>query len=85
MKRFAHTKPQSRKGRGSGGDVLEQLFVGAGLVGFFFSPSLRKAPLNGQAAQVLTIRAQRVSHMKTNANGVFEVPVRGRKFRSVGR
>lgn len=62
-----------------------QLFVGAGLVGFFFSPSLQKAPLNLQAARVLTIWPQMVSHMKTTANGVFEVPVRGRKFRSIGR
>jgi PIN domain-containing protein len=62
-----------------------QLFVGAGLVGFFFSPSLQKAPLNLQAARVLTIWPQMVSHMKTTANGVFEVPTSGRKFRSIGR
>lgn len=62
-----------------------QLFVGAGLVGFFFSPSLQKAPLNLQAARVLTIWPQMVSHMKTTANGVFEVPASGRKFRSIGR
>jgi len=62
-----------------------QLFVGAGLVGFFLSPSLQKAPLNLQAARVLTIWPQMVSHMETTANGVFEVPVRGRKFRSIGR
>lgn len=62
-----------------------QLFVGAGLVGFFFSSSLQKAPLNLQAARVLTIWPQMVSHMKTTANGVFEVPVRGTKFRTIGR
>jgi len=62
-----------------------QLFVGAGLVGFFFSPSLQKAPLNLQAARVLTIWPQMVSHMKTTANGVFEVPASGRKFRTIGR
>lgn len=62
-----------------------QLFVGAGLVGFFFSPSLQKAPLNLQAARVLTIWPQMVSHMKTTANGVFEVPASGKKFRSIGR
>jgi hypothetical protein len=54
-------------------------------VGFFFSPSLQKAPLNLQAARVLTIWPQMVSHMKTTANGVFEVPASGRKFRSIGR
>lgn len=62
-----------------------QVVVGAGLVGFFFSPSLQKAPLNLQAARVLTIWPQMVSHMKTTANGVFEVPASGRKFRSIGR
>jgi hypothetical protein len=62
-----------------------QLFVGAGLVGFFFSPSLQKSPLNLQAARVLTIWPQMVSHMKTTANGVFEVPASGKKFRSIGR
>lgn len=61
------------------------LFVGAGLVGFFFSSSLQKAPLNLQAARVLTIWPQMVSHMTTTANGVFEVPASGRKFRSIGR
>lgn len=62
-----------------------QLFVGVGLVGFFFSPSLQKAPLNLQAARVLAIWPQMVSHMKTTANGVFELPARGKKFRSIGR
>jgi hypothetical protein len=61
------------------------LFVGAGLVGFFFSPSLQKAPLYAQAARVLTIWPQMVSHMATTANGVFEMPASGRKFRSIGR
>lgn len=61
------------------------LFVSAGLVGFFFSPSLQKAPLRLQAARVLTIWPQMVSHMETTANGVFEVPASGKKFRSIGR
>lgn len=61
------------------------LFVGAGLVGFFFSPSLQKAPLRLQAARILTIWPQIVSHMETTANGVFEVPRSGRKFRTIGR
>jgi hypothetical protein len=84
VKRFAHTKPQSRKGGGSNVEALRQLFVGGGLVGFFFSPSLQKAPLNLQAARVLTIWPQMVSHM-TTANGVFELPASGKKFRSIGR
>jgi hypothetical protein len=66
-------------------DTSRQLFIGAGLVGFFLSPSLQRAPVNLQAARVLTLWPQMVSHMKTTANGVFEVPASGRKFRSIGR
>lgn len=62
-----------------------ELFVGAGLVGFFFSPSLQRAPLRLQLARVLTIWPQMVSHMKTTANGVFELPRSGQKFRTIGR
>jgi len=61
------------------------LFVGAGLVGFFFSPAMQKWPLHRQAARVLTIWPQLISHMSTTANGVFEVPASGMKFRSIGR
>lgn len=62
-----------------------ELFVRAGLVGFFFSSSMQKWPLNRQAARVLTIWPQMVSHMNTTANGVFEVPATGSKFRMIGR
>jgi hypothetical protein len=53
--------------------------------GFLLQPSLQKAPPNLQAARVLTIWPQMVSHMKTTANGVFEVPASVKKFRSIGR
>lgn len=62
-----------------------ELFVGAGLVGFFLSPSLQKAPLRLQLARVLIIWPQMVSHLKTTANGVFELPRSGQKFRTIGR
>jgi len=62
-----------------------ELFVRAGLVGFFFSPSMQKWPLSRQAARVLTIWPQMVSHMNTTANGVFEMPASGTKFRTIGR
>jgi hypothetical protein len=61
------------------------LFVSVGLVGFFFSPAMQKWPLHLQAARVLTIWPQMVSHMETTANGVFEVPASGKKFRTIGR
>ena len=62
-----------------------ELFVRAGLVGFFFSPAMQKWPLSRQAARVLTIWPQMVSHLKTTANGVFEMPASGTKFRTIGR
>jgi len=34
---------------------------------------------------VLTIWPLMVTHTKTTANGVFEVPASGKKFRSIGR
>lgn len=61
------------------------LFVRAGLVGFFFSPAMQKWPLSRQAARVLILWPQMVSHLSTTANGVFEVPASGNKFRSIGR
>lgn len=62
-----------------------ELFIRSGLVGFFLSSSLQKAPLAAQAARILTIWPQMVSHMQTTANGVFEVPAQGKKFRTIGR
>lgn len=62
-----------------------ELFVRAGLVGFFFSPAMQKWQLPRQAARILILWPQIVSHMQTTANGVFEVPATGTKFRSIGR
>jgi hypothetical protein len=61
------------------------LFIGAGLVGFFFSSSMQKMPLHLQAARILTIWPQMIAHMKTTANGVFEMPTKGQKFNTIGR
>ena len=62
-----------------------ELFVRAGLVGFFFSPAMQKWPLSRQTARILTLWPQMISHLSTTANGVFEVPTSGNKFRSIGR
>lgn len=61
------------------------LFIGSGLVGFFFSPSMQGWELSRQCARVLTIWPQMVSHMKTSANGVFELRASGNKFPTIGR
>jgi hypothetical protein len=62
-----------------------ELFIRAGLVGFFFSPAMQKWPLNRQAARILTIWPQMASHVSTTANGVFEMPATGQKFRTIGK
>jgi hypothetical protein len=62
-----------------------ELFIRAGLVGFFFSPAMQKWPLSRQTARVLTIWPQMISHVSTTANGVFEMPASGHKFRTIGR
>lgn len=62
-----------------------ELFIGAGLVGFFFPPSLQKAPLFKQAARVIDIWPDVRDQVRLNANGCFEMPAKGRRFRQIGR
>lgn len=61
------------------------LFLGAGLVGFFFSPAMQKWPLNRQAARVLVIWQDMVTLKGAVASGVYEMPASGGKFRQIGR
>jgi len=62
-----------------------ELFVRAGLVGFFFSPAMQKWPLPRQCARVLLIWPQMVTLKGTVASGVFEMPASGSRFRQIGR
>lgn len=62
-----------------------ELFIGAGLVGFFFPPSLQKAELYKQAARVIILWPAIRDQVRLNANGCFEMPASGQKFRSIGR
>lgn len=62
-----------------------ELFIGAGLVGFFFPPSLQKQPLYRQAARVISIWPDLRDQVRLNANGCFEMPASGRRFRQIGR
>ena len=61
------------------------LFIGAGLVGFFFPPSLQKAPLSKQAARLMSLWPDIRDQVRLNANGCFEIPATGQKFRQIGR
>jgi|SRR5690606_14463312 len=65
--------------------VQRNAFLGAGLVGFFFSASLKKAPLASQAARLLSLWPEICAQAQLNRNGCFEVPTSGRKFRIIGR
>jgi hypothetical protein len=62
-----------------------ELFIGAGLVGLFFPPSLQKAPLFKQAARVIDLWPDIRDQARLNANGCFEMPASGRRFRQIGR
>lgn len=61
------------------------LFIAAGLVGFFFPPSLQKQALYRQAARVIGLWPDIRDQARLNANGCFEMPASGRRFRQIGR
>lgn len=62
-----------------------ELFDAAGLVGFFFPPSLQKQTLAKQTARVLTLWQDIRDQARLNANGCFEMPAKGARFRQIGR
>nr|WP_231708471.1 hypothetical protein [Sphingomonas populi] len=62
-----------------------ELFIGAGLIGFFFPPSLQKEALNRQAARLLLLWPSIRDQVRLNANGCFEIPANGARFRTIGR
>lgn len=62
-----------------------ELFIRAGLIGFFLAPALQKRPLHQQAARLLTLWPAIRDQHRLNANGCFEVPMSGSRFRSIGR
>lgn len=61
------------------------LFIAAGLVGFFFPASLQKDALHRQAARVMILWPDIRDQVRLNANGCFEMPASGRRFRQIGR
>lgn len=61
------------------------LFISSGLVGFFFPPSLQKEALSKQAAAILRLWPDLRDQVRLNANGCFEIPASGRRFRQIGR
>ena len=61
------------------------LFMKAGLVGFFFSPAMQKWPLTRYAARILTIWPDMVTLHGTVDSGVYEVPAKSARFRPIGR
>ncbi len=61
------------------------LFISEGLVGFFFPPSLQKQTLAKQASRVLFLWQDLRDQVRLNANGCFEMPAKGARFRQIGR
>ena len=62
-----------------------ELFIRQGLIGFFLGPSLQKSPLHLQAARLLRLWPAMRDQHRLNANGCFEVPMSGSRFRTIGR
>lgn len=65
--------------------VERAAFLAAGIVGFFFSSSLQKAPLEKQAVRLLSLWPEIRMQAGLNRNGLYEIPASGKKFRSIGR
>ena len=65
--------------------LSRELFIRAGLVGFFFPPSLQKEPLYRQAARLIYLWPAVRDQVRLNANGCFEIPASGQRFRQIGR
>lgn len=61
------------------------LFISAGLVGFFFPPSLQKQPLAKQSARIIGMWGAIRSQFELASNGCFEIPASGQRFRQIGR
>ena len=61
------------------------LFMRAGLVGFFFSPAMQKWPLTRYAARILTVSPEMVTLHGAVDSGVYEMPTKSIRFRQIGR
>lgn len=61
------------------------IFIGAGLIGFFSPPALQKRPLAQQASRILWLWNDIRTQVSLNANGCFQMPMTGSKFRQIGR
>ena len=63
--------------------VERNAFLSADLVGFFLSPGLRKSPVHIQAARLLRVWPRIVAISENVERGLFELPLRGEKFRQL--
>ncbi|WP_416463426.1 hypothetical protein [Sphingomonas sp. VDB2] len=54
------------------------LFLRAGLIGFFALPTVRKMPFNEQTARILIMWPAMTIMSETIAQGCFELPIKGR-------
>lgn len=62
-----------------------ELFIGAGLVGFFFRPTKDRIPNHIRFARLLVLWTSIKDQVRLNANGCFELPPKGSKFTQIGR
>jgi hypothetical protein len=64
----------SADGRITRNPAPRNAFLSAGLVGFFFSPSLKKSKLEKQTARLLLLWPELTAQAALNRNGCFELP-----------
>ena len=60
-----------------------ELFLRAGLVGFFPLPAVMELPLHRKAARILTVWSSMVDLVAVTERGVFELGIRSTKFRQI--
>lgn len=65
--------------------VERHAFLAAGLVGFFFSSSLKKSRIEIQTARLLTIWPEMTAQASLVRSGCFQIPASGKKFVSLTR
>ena len=65
--------------------IERDAFLSAGLVGFFFNASLKKAKLEKQAARLLTIWPELTLQASLVKSGCFEIRATGKRFVSLTR
>lgn len=64
--------------------LSRELFIGAGLIGFFFAPKSEKERAHLRFARLLQLWTSIEAHARDTQKGCFQLPPSGHKFRRIG-